>query len=812
MSVDLNSALIKNLLAFATILLYSTGFGQVNIEAVARLQFTIESEPVNWFEGFNSILAGSLSPYSSYRSGARRDSAFVVRTSGEESMIEWSTASVPRSWKGDSASFLWVCGFGNNLGNERFDLEVNNTITLSFTTSGNSAWSVRGTDGARLSFVTAATNSNGANLGFMVLTLPRSKIPGGKPITVRVRGTKGQTEVWYRLFAYRDAIRFFQNDESRDFFSQVELSHFGDASLAVCGRRRDAGSIVRVLSSGKVIAEERLSPDGIIAKTTVLIPRHLQPSNDQIVSIQVAGKNVDTIHWDQINRRRLRAFLDEQLECDRYVFPPGELPEVRWKNPAMVDNEMGKFLLKAVYYDKNMQQVTRADKMGRLAAVIEGELPSGFTMRRFLTLYCSPVEFDDYSENTPIKFNQLKDYGISETQWRLYERSETRFAFGAMKMLPVHDPDAAVFLAGLSELDTVAGLTDTPRLRDRQWWVAFKQTIYGKEKTPLQLPRKENSKNILLDESPASTSPFTQERLKQIRNVCRDWADETGVSHVTLVAYKGKVVFHEAFNTKASNRPLTVESPLWMASITKLLTGVLMMEFVDQGLAELDAPVAKYLPELSVAAGTNLTVRQLFTHTTGLDDWAGEWASDWNPALENYIAQVLPFTKVGKKFSYNRVGYAIAGKLMERLTGRAVPYLFQDYLFTPLGMKSAYADNTYGGLYCTAMDLARLGQMLLNRGTYCGYKLFSEDSYHHMLPAKLTGIDRKWGIGTSAMEGNGLSNEAFGHLAASGSMFRIDPKHDLIIISARNRIGSSGKQEEFEKRLTEVCTAPFRHE
>jgi CubicO group peptidase (beta-lactamase class C family) len=431
-------------------------------------------------------------------------------------------------------------------------------------------------------------------------------------------------------------------------------------------------------------------------------------------------------------------------------------------------------------------------------------------MRRFITLYCSSVEFDDYSENTPIKFNQLKDYGISESQWGLYERSESRFAFGAMKMLPVHDPDAAVFLAGLSEIDSVAIVTDTPRLRDRQWWITFKHTIYGKERTPLQLPRKENETSLLLDESPASTSPFNQTNLEQIRSVCRDWAGETGVPHVALVVYKGRVVFHEAFNAKASSHLVNVESPLWMASITKLLTGVLMMQFVDQGLVELDAPIEKYLPELSSAVESKLTVRHLFTHTTGLDDWAGEWASDWNPALENQVAQVLPFTKVGEKFSYHRVGYAIAGKMMERITGRAVPYLFQDYLFTPLGLKSAYADNTYGGLYCTAIDLAHLGQMLLNRGRYNGCKFFSEDSYHQMLPAKLAGIDRQWGIGTSLMEGHGLSKEAFGHLAASGAVFRVDPKNDLIIVSARNKV--SRNQEEFEKRLIEACTAPFRRE
>jgi hypothetical protein len=425
-----------------------------------------------------------------------------------------------------------------------------------------------------------------------------------------------------------------------------------------------------------------------------------------------------------------------------------------------------------------------------------------------MTLYCSPAEFDDYSESIPIKFNHLSAYGISENHWRQYEQNQQRFAFGSMKLLPMHDADAAIFLAGLAEIDSVSSGTNTPRIRDRQWWITFKQTLRNRQQVQLRLLKAKSESRPVLDETPASSFPFTQLDIEQIRSVCRDWAIESGRSHVTVIAHKGKLILHEAFNAKSKSDSVRIESPLWMASITKFLTGVLMMQFVDQGLVDLDAPVSKYLPELS--SGLSFTVRHSFTHTTGLEEFSSEWASDWNPALENSVAQVLPYTNVGKKFSYDRVGYAIAGKVMERITGRAVPYLFQEYLFNPLGMKSAYADNTYGGLYCTAADLARLGQMLLNRGTYDGYRFFSENTYHQMLPVKLPGMDRRWGIGTSPMDGHGLSDEAFGHAAASGAVFRVDPKDDLIIVSARNR--PSGNQEEFEKRLIEVCTAPFRRE
>jgi CubicO group peptidase (beta-lactamase class C family) len=55
------------------------------------------------------------------------------------------------------------------------------------------------------------------------------------------------------------------------------------------------------------------------------------------------------------------------------------------------------------------------------------------------------------------------------------------------------------------------------------------------------------------------------------------------------------------------------------------------------------------------------------------------------------------------------------------------------------------------------------------------------------------------------MEGNGLSETAFGHGAASGTVFIIDPENDLIIISARNKPGKS--RDEFESSLIELCTS-----
>ncbi|MDP3683459.1 MAG: serine hydrolase domain-containing protein, partial [Ignavibacteria bacterium] len=406
-----------------------------------------------------------------------------------------------------------------------------------------------------------------------------------------------------------------------------------------------------------------------------------------------------------------------------------------------------------------------------------------------------------------LHINKLRGFEIPDSNWEMYAKNAERFSFGSLKHFPEHDADAAIFLAGLKDLENTNYIYDTPRIRDRQWWITLKRKFEGNSLSQNQfiIPQKINNNNsILLNDEVAHSVQYDKDKIEEIRNICRNWVEKGGSANVTLVVHKGKILFYEAFGVDEDGKNVTKDSRMWMASITKLLTGVLMMQFVDQGIVDLDKSVILYLPELKGTANDKLTLRHLFTHTSGLQ-FAGEWASDWNYALENQIAQVLPTAEVGGSFAYNRVGYSLAGKIMERITGRAVPYLFQDNIFSPLGMKSAYSDNTYGGLYCSASDLARLGQMLLNKGTYNGIKLFSEQSFEKMLPQKLPVGNISWGIGTSAMGKDGLSESTFGHGAASGTTFRIDPKNDLIIISARNKPGKF--HDEFETSLIKSCTS-----
>ena len=83
----------------------------------------------------------------------------------------------------------------------------------------------------------------------------------------------------------------------------------------------------------------------------------------------------------------------------------------------------------------------------------------------------------------------------------------------------------------------------------------------------------------------------------KIRKVCQEWYEESKESFVMLIAKNGNVLIHEAFGERADGK-VTLQTVTEIASVTKLLTGVMFAQFVDQGLIDIDDPVGKYLPDL----------------------------------------------------------------------------------------------------------------------------------------------------------------------------------------------------------------------
>lgn len=247
-----------------------------------------------------------------------------------------------------------------------------------------------------------------------------------------------------------------------------------------------------------------------------------------------------------------------------------------------------------------------------------------------------------------------------------------------------------------------------------------------------------------------------QEKLEQIVKKAAAWRDELGVPGVTYgVHIDGDTYTGGSGVTSVENPlPVTDETIFQIGSISKTVTATLMQRLAEQGQLDLDARVRAYLPQFrvrdkSVAAG--VTLRHLLTHVAG---WTGDVFTDTgnsNHAMQTYVARMDAFEELaplGTIFSYNNASFAVAGRIIEVLTGMSYEQAVKEMIFEPLAMERSYffphevmlhrfavghqtgeaeakvlspwaiprAMNAGGGISCHIRDLLRYGAYHLGEG------------------------------------------------------------------------------------------------
>jgi len=192
-----------------------------------------------------------------------------------------------------------------------------------------------------------------------------------------------------------------------------------------------------------------------------------------------------------------------------------------------------------------------------------------------------------------------------------------------------------------------------------------------------------------------------------------------------------------------------------LASATKSFTAGVLMSLVSEGVVELDAPVSEHLPFMADPsngphARNSVTLRHLASHTSGLHYPNGER----HGPLESFEAITAP----GETFDYSETGMAVLQATLEAATGRPWRELLQSQILDPLGLTAtryidaldpavtlvpAHAGNfedpsdhyfftqvnslTGSGLYSTARELNRYGQLWAMQGMVGDVRLFSAD-------------------------------------------------------------------------------------
>jgi CubicO group peptidase (beta-lactamase class C family)/D-alanyl-D-alanine dipeptidase len=156
-----------------------------------------------------------------------------------------------------------------------------------------------------------------------------------------------------------------------------------------------------------------------------------------------------------------------------------------------------------------------------------------------------------------------------------------------------------------------------------------------------------------------------------------------------------RIVWTRAFGfaDRERNVPATPAMVARVGSVSKLFTDLAVMQLVEQGKLDLDAPVSRVLPEFAPSNPFRvaITLRQLLSHRAGLvrEPPVGHYFDPAPPALLDVVKSLAGTTLIhepGTQTKYSNAGVTVAGAVIERVRGEPFARALERMLFEPLGM------------------------------------------------------------------------------------------------------------------------------
>jgi len=171
---------------------------------------------------------------------------------------------------------------------------------------------------------------------------------------------------------------------------------------------------------------------------------------------------------------------------------------------------------------------------------------------------------------------------------------------------------------------------------------------------------------------------------------------EGAIPGFSVVVVEGdRIVYEKGFGVEkiGSSKPMTAQTSTAIGSLTKSFTAMAVLQLVERGLVDLDAPVVRYLPEFRTAnksRSDQITVRMLLNNTSGLQAAIARQVEPSTVAMERLLQalQSTYLTRVpGKTYEYSNTGFAVAGLLVSRVSGLSYEDYLQKHIFEPLQMQ-----------------------------------------------------------------------------------------------------------------------------
>jgi CubicO group peptidase (beta-lactamase class C family) len=158
-----------------------------------------------------------------------------------------------------------------------------------------------------------------------------------------------------------------------------------------------------------------------------------------------------------------------------------------------------------------------------------------------------------------------------------------------------------------------------------------------------------------------------------------------------------QVLYLQGYGTAGADQPMTPQTQFFIASVSKSFTALAVMQLVEAGQIELDAPVQTYLPAFALAdpaLAAQITIRQLLNHTSGLADGGFPAARQPQPATPaeriDSLRTAHPVAAPGSEFHYFDPNYQVLARVVEVVSGEPFSDYLQTHIFASLQMAHTF--------------------------------------------------------------------------------------------------------------------------
>ena len=195
-------------------------------------------------------------------------------------------------------------------------------------------------------------------------------------------------------------------------------------------------------------------------------------------------------------------------------------------------------------------------------------------------------------------------------------------------------------------------------------------------------------------------------------------AKDPSIKNCVLAVTQGDGAFawSGAAGMAYGHTPMTTDTPIYIASITKLYTATVVMRLYEQGALALDDPMAHYLPHglirgLHVYRGKDytdeVTITHLLSHSSGIADYYSDKGQDgkslfdlflehpdrsWTveETIERARSDLPPHFPPGRGTAYSDTNFQLVGKIIETVTGKRLHDVYEEVIVHPLALRQTF--------------------------------------------------------------------------------------------------------------------------